>query len=178
MGGLVACALGAASCAPSLKVKTDYDQRANFSQYRTYEIQPGRFMVQGLPIDNSLAKDHIELALKSQMAREGLAPSSTNPDLKIKYVASARTVQELEGIGYPLGVYPLGVYAIPPPMDVWVQEYPEGVLVIDLVDARTDKLVWRAFCRAEGEGFEKQAFVNKSVSKAFEEFPPQQSGQM
>ena len=67
-----------------------------------------------------------------------------------------------------MGVGLWGAY----PQDFWVSEYPEGTLVIDLVDARSQKLVWRAYCVAEGTGMSDAAFIQKAVSKAFERFPP------
>ena len=44
--------------------------------------------------------------------------------------------------------------------------------MIDLVDARSQKLVWRAYCVAEGTGMSDPAFIQKAVNKAFEHFPP------
>jgi hypothetical protein len=58
------------------------------------------------------------------------------------------------------------------PQDFWVSEHPEGTLVIDLVDARTQKLVWRAYCTAQGSGMSDPAFIQKAVSRALEHFPP------
>ena len=50
---------------------------------------------------------------------------------------------------------------------------PEGTLVIDLVDARTQKLVWRAYCvLAEGAGMANPAFIQKAVSRRVREVPP------
>ena len=58
------------------------------------------------------------------------------------------------------------------PQDIWVSEHPEGTLVIDLVDARTQKLVWRAYLTAEGAGMSDPAFIQSAVNKAFERYPP------
>lgn len=162
IGGLVAIA-----CGPTLQVRTDHDQAANFSDYKTYRLEEGKVLNQDAATPNTLVQDRIDTALKAQLANEGLAQQAQQSDLIVRYAAGAKTVQELQSVGYPMGPYG-GIY----PADVWTQEVPEGMLVIDLVDAHTDKLVWRAYIRSEGEGFGKTEFIQKAVKKAFEQYPP------
>jgi len=170
LGALLFGIVGAA-CGPSLQVRTDFDRAADFNQYRTFSIGEAR----QIPSDtgatqNTLVKDRIDNALRSQLAAEGLTPAAGGQaaDLVVRYVAGARTKQELESVGWggPYGGYPY--YGD----DIWVREYPEGTLVVDLVDAHTSKLVWRASIVAEGEGFTKADFINKAIAKAFEKYPP------
>jgi hypothetical protein len=167
VGGLL---LGLA-CGPMLQVRTDFDRAADFQRFRTFTIGEGRQVgktATGMP--NTLVKDRIDSALRSQLGAEGLVPASVaeTPDLTVRYIAGARTKQELEGVGWG-GPYWGSPYYTD---DVWLREYPEGTLVVDLVDTRTGKLVWRASIVAEGEGFAKESFINKAVAKAFEKFPP------
>lgn len=165
MGGLLA------ACGPSLTVRTDYDRALDFSRYRTFRMGETRQIMNGngngkAPV-NTLVKDRIDNALQAQLAAEGLAPAGEDADLEVRYVAGARTRQELESSGF---VYPYwgGMYTD----DFWIREYPEGTLVIDLVDATTNKLVWRAYVQAEGEGFRSAEFIQKAVARAFEKYPP------
>jgi hypothetical protein len=53
-----------------------------------------------------------------------------------------------------------------------VTEHPEGTLVIDLVDSRSQKLVWRAYCTAVGSNLADASLIQKAVNKALERFPP------
>ena len=46
-----------------------------------------------------------------------------------------------------------------------------GTLVIDFIDANTNKLVWRAVARAENKDFRKQENIEKAVDKALEKYP-------
>jgi hypothetical protein len=101
----------------------------------------------------------------------GLVPGVERSDLIARYAVGARTVKELEGIGYPVALGMWGSY----PQDVWVSEHPEGTLVIDLVDARTQKLVWRAYLVSEGARLSDPAFIQSAINKAFERYPPSPS---
>jgi hypothetical protein len=169
---LISSTTSVVACAPTLHVKTDFDHATDFSSFHTFRLESGRFVIDEMNVDGSLAKDRIDKALRKQMAVEGLAPAA-NPgdaDLVVKYVAGVRSVEVQQTYGYPIGVY-----AVPTPLDTWVQEFPQGVLVIDLVEAQTNKLVWRAYCRADGDNFSNQAFIDKSIAKAFEKFPPRTS---
>jgi hypothetical protein len=168
---LVVASVAAASCGPSLYVKTDYDRAVSFSQFRTFRMGQGQLIQQGEMSPNPLVKDRIDNNVQAQLMARGLVPAGQDADLIVRYVAGARTVQELEAVDYPIG--PVGPYWGPAyPADFWVQSYPQGTLVIDLYDARTNKVVWRAYCRAEGEGISDPAFIQKTVARAFESFPP------
>lgn len=164
--GLWIAGLLVGACGPSLQVRTDFDRSVNFATYRTFRLEEGKLMGPNAVAQSTLVKDRIDQALRSQLANEGMAQAGSDADLMVRYVAGARTVQELESAGYPMGPYG-ATYG-----DVWVQEVPEGMLVIDLLEARTDRLVWRAYVRAQGEGFGKPDFVKKAIAKAFEKYPP------
>ena len=60
----------------------------------------------------------------------------------------------------------------PYPQDFWVTEHPEGTLVIDLLDGKTGKLVWRAYIVAQGSGMNDASFIQKAVNKALENYRP------
>lgn len=51
--------------------------------------------------------------------------------------------------------------------------YVEGTLVLDIVDAKTNQLVWRAYCRDDiKEWKNRDQNVTKAVVKALKRFPP------
>jgi hypothetical protein len=158
----------ASGCGPTLQVKTDFDRAARFDQYRSFAMGEGKVVERGTATDNTIVKDRVDAAIRSVLVTRGLRHGTNGGDLIARFAVGARTVRELEGIGYPVVV---GVWASYP-MDFWVAEHPEGTLVIDLVDARSQKLVWRAYCVAQGTGMSDPAFIQKAVSRALERFPP------
>jgi hypothetical protein len=155
-------------CGPTLQVKTDFDHGATFNQYRSFQMGEGKVIEKGTATENTIVKDRVDAAVQNGLATRGLIQAADHADLIARFAVGARTVRELEGVGYPVGVGMWGAY----PPDFWVTEHPEGTLVIDLVDARSQKLVWRAYCVAGGSGMTDAAFIQKAVSKAFEKYPP------
>jgi uncharacterized protein DUF4136 len=167
---LAFAALAYTSCA-SIRVKTDYAHGTDFSRYKTFALQKGSIVAQGVPDPrNTIVRDRIDRALAGALAAKGLSSAPDNADLLVVYVAGARTRQELEHVdwGYPWGPF----WGGPGYDDFWVSEHQQGTLVIDLVDADTRKLVWRGMVVAEDKAFADQAFINKAVGKAVSEYPP------
>jgi uncharacterized protein DUF4136 len=155
-------------CRPSLQVKTDFDHAAAFHQYRSFQMGEGKVIERGTASDNTIVKDRVDAAIRNGLQTRGLVQGADHADLIARFAVGARTVRELEGVGYPVGVGVWGAY----PEDFWISEHPEGTLVIDLVDARSQKLVWRAYCTAPGSVLADPAFIQKAVSKALAHYPP------
>jgi len=155
-------------CGPTLQVKTDFDHGATFGQYRSFQMGEGKVIEQGALTENTIVKDRVDVAVKNGLATRGLVPAPDHADLIARFAVGVRSVKELEGVGYPVAVGLWGAY----PNDFWIVDHPEGTLVIDLVDARSQKLVWRAYCVADGSGMSDPAFIQKAVNRAFEHYPP------
>jgi hypothetical protein len=155
-------------CGPTLQVKTDFDHAATFGQYRSFQMGEGKVIEKGTVTENTIVKDRIDVAVKNGLATRGLVQAPDHADLIARFAVGVRSVKELEGVGYPVAIGMWGAY----PNDYWIVDHPEGTLVIDLVDARSQKLVWRAYCVADGSGMSDPAFIQKTVTQAFEHYPP------
>ena len=54
-----------------------------------------------------------------------------------------------------------------------VENYLEGILLLDIVDAKTNKLLWRAACKVKIEDMsERHKNIEDTVKKALKSFPP------
>lgn len=160
-----------AGCATT-QVETDYDQQANFAQYRTFAVQPGKIVpdpgtVQAAdPVPNTLVQGRIDQALKEELAAKGLQPVQQNPDLIVTYTAGVRTKQDVENVWGDAG------WTYGDDFDgVWVDQYEEDKLVIDVIDADTKKLVYRAVAKAEDQNLNDEKFIQKAVDKALKNYP-------
>lgn len=158
------------------QVKTDADRDADFSRYRSYALQRGRVLndqsVAGVS-ENPLLEERIQKAIARELARKGLQPTDpSRADLIATYTASARTkVTDTVTPAEP-GFEPYDEWYWGPGFeDVRVDEYREGTLIIDLIDADTRKLVWRAIARAESKDFADADFIRGTVDKAIEKYP-------
>lgn len=161
---LVALLTTLGSCAPRVNV----EQRANvdFSRYRTYAWADTKVKTTGdaNPIyKDPIAQDRIRAAIDGELAQRGLRKvTSGRPDFYVTthfYIEDAeRTVANpptggfAPGFAYPYslayggGFIPVnyGYFYSPSYYQTYrTEQYKQGTLIIDFIDARTNNLVWR-----------------------------------
>jgi hypothetical protein len=160
------------------QVSTDYDRRANFNHYKTYSLQAGRVYNEDAPqMPDTLVGDRIATAIKAELATKGLVPAPPGQaDLIATYNASQKTAIQLES-AWDGGYWGVGLdgwaWDGPGYDNIWLDEYEEGTLVIDLIDAQTKKLVWRAVAKGEDKNFRTAKFIDGAVDKAMDKYPPE-----
>jgi len=163
------------------QVHIDFDKRINFGQYKTFKFEPGK-VIRNLGVrdtSNVFMNQYINEAVTKDLTAKGLSPSETNPDLIITYLAGAREKREIQnymnntGFFYPYyRFYGLGGWWGPQWNSFWVNNYEEGTVIIDVYDAKTDQLVWRAYAVSSINNFNEKKFVAHEIAKSFHKFPP------
>jgi hypothetical protein len=163
VAGLMACS--------TVTVGTDYDPAANFSQYKTFTIMP-LTQFEKIP----LTADRIKAAITQALQARGLQPVSEAADLQIEVFAklSQETQATTTGAG---GYGGWGYRGWGGGMSTTtVQNVAVGTLVVDLVDAKTNKPVWRGTASdtldPKSTGEQKQEALNYAMNKMFEKYPP------
>lgn len=168
----------AASCS-TLQIHSDHDPNANFSRYRTYgwATEPGAAIapdISGVP--SELIDQRIRGAVDSQLAAKGLrrASGGESPDLLVTYHLKQRQKAEAAGgagLGFGYGFGPwFGSAGYP---SYSYQQYTEGTLVLDLVDARSKRLAWRGIATDKTEGPEKSdEKISQAIAETLERYPP------
>lgn len=155
------------SCSP-FQVRTDYAETANFTAYKTYQ-----FRVDDLKL-NDLDKDRVLNEVAKNLQMKGLAASQT-PDLIVNLNASHKKVEDVRfdsgfgmfGWGRPFG-WGIGMNR------AWTDNYNQGSLVVDIIDAKTNKLVWQGI----GNGINvdspksKQKQIPAIVAEIMANYPP------
>lgn len=165
----VAGLLAACATAPNVSVTTDYDHAAAFGNYHTYALDAAAARLN--PSNTAV----LENSLRSSLAARGLKESTGQGDLYI--VPTVRTKEKVDII--PSGnvaFYPsaFGRYGYWPgvtlPADV--EQYTEGTLVLDFVDRKTHKLVFRGVGKGVLGSAEKNAAgIEQAVNKIVGDFP-------
>jgi len=185
---VVAFVVTIGGCATT-RVSTDYDSRANFRNYRTFVVEQGQILSEGRPDPgDTLVRDRVDAALSAELAEKGLRPNEGDPDLIVRYTAQTYTRPEVRydpgwGVGpfwlwgpysslapyYPVGLdlwYPVG-------LDLWVDHVEEGKMTIEVIDADSNKLVYRAETEAEEKNFRSPKYIRKAIEKALAKYPEQ-----
>ncbi len=155
-------ALGAAGCATIVRTHSEYDANANFAAYRTYVWKDGT------PIPNQPVDERITRAVDAEMAKRGLLKAVVGGDLFVTYHAAVGRRLEMESLGYRYG----------PGYRTPVREVKEGTLVVDLVDAVHNQLVWRGLATDElsppDHPADWQERLNDVMARMFSDYPPRE----
>jgi hypothetical protein len=167
-----------ASCATSpVSTTADYDRSADFSAYRTF----GFFEPLGTDTAGyeSLVTQTLKSATQREMEARGYTYAATGADLLINF--NARLAQQTRVsqtpapppmyYGYRRGYYGgWGGYGY----ETRVDQYVEGTLNIDIVDAQRKQLVWEgvAVGRVTKKSQEdRQAAIRAAVAEIFSKYP-------
>lgn len=165
---LLAAGLGLASCSP-FQVRSDYAQSANFSSYKTYKLR-----IDDLKI-NDIDKDRVLNELSKQLQAKGLQ-SGENPDLIINVKANHKKITEINSSS-PYGMYGWGgPFGWGVGMNrTWTSNYNEGAVIVDMIDAQTQKLVWQGI--GSGISVDRPKTKEKQIPQIMEEimanYPPE-----
>lgn len=169
---LLALSLGLTSCSP-FQVKSDYAETANFSNYKTYKLR-----IDDLNL-NDIDKDRVLNEVSKQLQMKGLKVSDS-PDLIVNLKANHKKITDIQG-GSPYGMYGgfgyggFGYGGFGFGMNrTFSSNYNQGSLVVDLVDAQSQKLVWQG----TGTGISvdsprsKQKQIPEIVADIMANYPP------
>jgi starvation-inducible outer membrane lipoprotein len=176
---LIAMVALLAGCASGPKIRSNTDPQANLSSYRTYGF------VEPLGTDRTGYSTIVSGQLKSAARREldarGYTYAQDNPQLLVNFnaklddklrVDSTPTASVAMGRGY-YG-YRGGFYSAWPAYETSVDQYTEGTLNVDVVDAAQKRLLWEGV--AVGRVTEKTrenlgAAIDSTVAEIFKKFP-------
>lgn len=177
---VAAAAFALGACASGPNVRTDYQAATDFSSFHTFAIRSGRMVSQANqanPDAVEQTRQRIEEGLRRELTAKGLTETQDSPDLYVTYVGGVHTRQEWENTGP--AVYSQYGFLWGPEVwelgyDDWWQarDVNQGTLVIDLVDAKTRKTVWRAFAEQEVKLPVSAETVQEAIEKSFEDYPP------
>jgi hypothetical protein len=169
-----ACAFAACS---TVTVTTDYDRSAPFATYKTYSLAPAAKGQTLSPGSEAALRD----ALRTQLAARGISETTGRADLAVvrhAFLQEKVSVQQYTnwgygyGAGWPYAYGHYGMWAGAPRTYVDVNQYTEGTLVLDFVDTRSKRLVFRGTGTAVVGGPEANAEkIQEAVAEIVAGFP-------
>ncbi len=167
-----------ASCATGPRVRTDTDPAADFSRYSTYAFyQPLAMEESGY---TNYLSDRIKASVRRAMDARGYRFDEADPDLLVNFQGVIRERSDVysvprSDIRYFYSYRARRYFAVP----VWydqtrVNDYTEGTLTIDLVDADRNHLVWTgdAIGRVTQRSPQERALAaEQAIAAIFMEYP-------
>lgn len=156
LAGLFTLALALTGCASS-EVKSYLARGVNLREHRTYNWALDDARSTGDPrLDNNrFFQERVQAAVEAQLADRGFEKTDS-PDLIVRYHASVTqdiANREADDRSNCEECRP--------------EVYDQGTLSIDLVDARTDRLVWRGWAKGSIDGvIDDQEWMEQRIDQA------------
>jgi hypothetical protein len=176
---LAACALALlAGCATGPRISTDSDPEADFSRYRTWAFyQPIAMEQSGY---STFITQRIRDDVRREMEARGYAYDESSPDLRVNFQGIVQEKTDVytmprSDVQYFYSYRHRAYYAVPFWYDeTQVNQYTEGTLTVDLVDAAKNRLVWTgaAIGRVTRKApQERAAEIDRAIGEIFLRYP-------
>lgn len=165
--------LTVSACA-TMNVSSHVVRGLDFTQYHSWQWAPADALpASDVRLDNPFFQDHFQGAVEREFAMRGLAQTRTDadmPDLLVHYHANVapklavNTGDPTSGACYDEDC------------TVRVFENEVGTMMLDVIDAHTNRLIWRGWAQTSISGVLErpnrlQARINKAVKGMFALFP-------
>lgn len=168
--------LGVSGCAV-----TDFDKSADFTHYKTFSWGESEIKVKNPVYDSDLINKRIRQTVEAEFAKRGIVKNDNDPDFLVHYHTYTEEKERSYG-GYPYRYpfYPFGYYPFAFRWGYpyhWMSpqhnaQYTEGTLILDIVDTKSDELVWRGSVSGDVEntsGLKKQ--IEKGIRAIMKKYP-------
>ena len=162
------------SACSSYNVTYDYDVTATFSRYRTFDYYTSK---KGTGGTTTLMDKRVRAAVEHELQAQGFAmETKTDPDFLVTYypIVQDRKVRTAVRMGGGWGYRPF--YGGVGVSTSEVRHYKEGTIVIEIVDFKTNQLIWQGAAAGALTGLNSPEDANEIVPKAVHDilakFPP------
>ena len=149
-------------------VSYDFDKSTDFSKFKTYAL------VRGTVLADEINHNRIVSALNAQLEAKGLAPAGTpaTADLLVAYHATFDRDLEISGFGTGFGPYRFGSRS----GVARTEKILTGTLAVDIVDSRTNAIVWRGTASneidAKADPKKRERNISRAAERLFKNYPP------
>ena len=162
----------AIACAARMNVSSHVDRGRDFSVYRTYQWGPADALPTGDPrLDHDpFFVDRLQGAVEKSFAVRALQLSADTADLIVHYHANVTERIDVNSVDRAYG------YCYSEDCPPHVRRYEAGSIVIDVIDARTNRLVWRGWAQVDiagvlGNRARLAALIDEAVTRMMQRFP-------
>src|SRR5262245_50565105 len=160
------------------EIKVDFDPNADFTEYKTYNLISGTDIAEAGQMENPDVASAVEDLIRAQMTEKGLEEEEVGgtPDLTVRYWVASQQKQTVTDLSDWGGFDPFWAGGWWGSMydEVMIKNYQEGTMLLDLIDSKTKKLVWRAYLvgALDEDSAKAMKEADQDLTKAFEKFPP------
>ncbi|MBB1364678.1 MULTISPECIES: DUF4136 domain-containing protein [unclassified Shewanella] len=176
----IAAAVLALSACSTLKSTSDFDPSVSFEQYKTYSWVEKKNEDAGYHLDG-LMDQRVRAAVETQLSQKGISKADKqNADLLVNYITKVDKKINIDtfnsNFGYNPYYGPRWGFGGSLHSETTVREYDVGTLMVDLVDNKTGKLIWRGTVadtvREQSTPEERINTINQAIGTVMMNYPP------
>ena len=162
---------GLLSGCSTMEIYVDHDPDASFENLKRYAWMPDPPKVTGDPrVDNPIIHRFVREAVEDRLKSRGFERDDDAPDVWVGFIADVRQRTEFRAVNERRR------YSSASWTELRERAYDEGTLILDFVDPKTRKLLWRGSARAEvhlsASQSRKRERIKEAVDRILERFPP------
>jgi hypothetical protein len=161
------------SCGPSIRVFSDYDKNVPVTSYKTYSWLDEK-AIEGKGTNplyyNELNDKRIKSAVDTEMGAKGYQWVENSGELMLHYHIVVEDKTSVTTNHWGINYY--SPYWVNRQVNVY--QYREGTLIIDLMDEKTNALVWRGWATdviTQSAKKDPQTAIIKAVQAIYKKYP-------
>lgn len=130
---------------------SDYTKSFPLGTLRTFQFKEQHRISRDPLANNSIWANDIRGEIRNDLMHRGLeeVTGGRQPDFYVAYYVGLRDRYDINSVPYGLPVFHRGFrtgwWGWPRGYDVWAVPYTESTLIVDVIDAHTNQLVWRGY---------------------------------
>lgn len=178
-GVLTCCLVSVLAACASHDITTDYRTDVNFSNYQSFALLPVDPTVYSNPKLSEISVRRVGTLLGKELARRFTEAEQGAADFHVRYFVVLEDRMKVENYNATFGMYRSGYgyrYGFDTP-DLHNTYYQQGSIIIDILDSKTDEVVWRGSTEGKVNDrlspAERDNRVADQLAELMAKFPPQ-----
>jgi len=129
---------------------SNFDKQYDLATLKTFDFKEQRRISRDPIADNQIWANDIRSAITVDLTSHGMKKDGAEaPDFLVAFYVGLKERYDVRYLGYGmplLGPRYRGFHAgWPNDFDAWAVPFTESTLIVDIIDARTNQLVWRGY---------------------------------
>jgi len=127
---------------------SDYTKSSPLQTLKTFAFKNQRRISRDPLADNAIWATNVKDSIRRDLTEHGMVEATNGPpDFFIAFYVGLRDRYDMSYIDYGMPVFHRGFrsgwWGWPRGYDVWAVPYTQSTVIVDVIDARTNQLVWR-----------------------------------
>jgi hypothetical protein len=148
---MIALAVLAGATVGFAETHSDFNKEYNLTTLKTFDFKQQARISQDPLANNQIWGNDIRKAIAANLTSNGMTQDgAAQPDFLVAYYVGLKDRYDVRSLGYGVPFYGRGFGfrrwgGWPGGYDTWAVPYTEETLIIDIIDAKSNQLIWRGY---------------------------------